>query len=121
MPVGTNTVILTYKGTVGGTFSGGSGTCNPGQFPVINTVTLSNITVTTAKGFGIYIHGLSNAKDSAINMTNISLSSTKGASIDQFTNSTFNKVTFTSNTQSTVWTVTNTSVFSCVSCSPSYP
>jgi len=91
---------------------------SPGVF---NNVTLSNITVSTAKGFGIYIHGLSNAKDSAINMTNINLSSTKGASIDQFTNSTFNKVTFTSNTQSTVWTVTNTSVFSCVSCSPSYP
>jgi len=54
-------------------------------------------------------------------MTNISISSTKGASIDQFTNSTFNKVTFSSNTQSTVWSVTNTSVFNCVSCSPSYP
>jgi exo-poly-alpha-galacturonosidase len=91
---------------------------SPGVF---NNVTLTNITVSTAKGFGIWIHGLSNAKDSALNMTNISLSSTKGASIDQFTNSTFNKVTFTSNTQSTVWTVTNTSVFSCVSCSPSYP
>jgi len=91
---------------------------SPGVF---NNVTLTNITVATAKGYGIHIHGLSNAKDSAINMTNISISSTKGASIDQFTNSTFNKVTFSSNTQSTVWSVTNTSVFNCVSCSPSYP
>jgi hypothetical protein len=30
-------------------------------------------------------------------------------------------VTFTSNTQSTVWTVGNTTGLSCVSCSPSYP
>lgn len=91
---------------------------SPGVF---QNVTLSNITVSTAKGFGIWIHGLSNARDSAINMTNIALSSTKGASIDQFTNSTFNKVTFTSNTQSKVWTVSNTTTFSCVSCTPSYP
>src|SRR4029077_17919722 len=43
---------------------------------VFNNVTINNITVSTAKGYGIYIHGLSNAKDSAINMTNVSLSST---------------------------------------------
>src|SRR5439155_671116 len=42
VPPGINTVTLTYQGTVGGTFSGGSGSCNPGQFPVINTVSLSN-------------------------------------------------------------------------------
>src|SRR5439155_416288 len=42
VPPGTNTVTLTYQGTVGGTFSGGSGSCNPGQFPVVNTVSLSN-------------------------------------------------------------------------------
>jgi exo-poly-alpha-galacturonosidase len=102
-------------------YAAGTGYAPASSPGVFNNVTLSNITVSTAKGFGIYIHGLSNAKDSAVNMTNISISSTKGASIDQFTNSTFNKVTFSSNTQSTVWTVTNTSVFSCVSCSPSYP
>ena len=51
---------------------------SPGVF---NNVTLTNITVSTAKGFSIWIHGLSNAKDNAINTppANISLSSTKGA------------------------------------------
>jgi len=91
---------------------------SPGVF---QNVTLTNITVSTAKGYGIWIHALSNARDSAINLTNITLSSTKGASIDQFTNSIFNKVSFSSNTQSKVWTVANTTNFSCVSCTPSYP
>src|SRR5204863_221316 len=47
VPPGIDTVTLTYKGTVGGTFSGGNGTCNPGQFPVVNNVTLSNGTGTS--------------------------------------------------------------------------
>lgn len=44
VPPGTNTVTLTYDATVHGPFSGGAGTggCQPGQFPVINNVTLSN-------------------------------------------------------------------------------
>jgi uncharacterized repeat protein (TIGR01451 family) len=41
VPPGTNTVTLTYQGVVGGTFSGGNGSCGTGQFPVINRVTLT--------------------------------------------------------------------------------
>jgi len=47
VPPGTNTVTLTYQGTITGPFSGGNGTCPTGQFPVVNTVTLSNGTGTS--------------------------------------------------------------------------
>src|SRR5439155_10812026 len=47
VPPGTDTVTLTYQGTVGGTFSGSNGTCATNQFPVINNVTLSNGTGTS--------------------------------------------------------------------------
>ena len=42
VPPGANTVTLSYQGTISGSFSGGNGTCPTGQFPVVNTVTLSN-------------------------------------------------------------------------------
>ena len=38
VPPGTNTVTLTYTAVVHGPFSGGNGTCQPGQFPVLNSV-----------------------------------------------------------------------------------
>jgi uncharacterized repeat protein (TIGR01451 family) len=46
VPVGTDTATLTYDATIHGPFSGGSGTCPTGQFPVINTVTVSGGTGT---------------------------------------------------------------------------
>jgi uncharacterized repeat protein (TIGR01451 family) len=42
VPPGSNTVTLSYKGTVSGTFSGGNGSCGPNKFPLVNTVQLSN-------------------------------------------------------------------------------
>jgi exo-poly-alpha-galacturonosidase len=90
----------------------------PGVFQNIN---LSNITVSTAKGYGLWIHGLSNMQHNHINLTNVSLTKTKGASIDQFNTGVFTKLTFTSNSQSTVWAVSNSTGISCVTCSPSYP
>jgi len=33
--------VITYTATVKGTFSGSNGTCQPGQFPVVNSVTLT--------------------------------------------------------------------------------
>ena len=88
---------------------------------VFQNITLININVLKAKGYGIWIHGLSNMSHNHINMTNVSLANTKGASIDRFNTGVFTGVTFTANTQSTVWTVSNTSGLTCVSCSPSYP
>ena len=90
----------------------------PGVFQNIN---LSNITVSTAKGYGLWIHGLSNMQHNHINLTNVTLTKTKGASIDQFNTGVFTGLTFVSNSQSTVWTVTNATGISCISCSPSYP
>ena len=90
----------------------------PGVFQSIN---LSNITVSTAKGYGLWIHGLSNMQHNHINLTNVTLTKTKGASIDQFNTGVFTKLTFTSNSQSTVWAVSNSTGISCVTCSPSYP
>jgi len=46
VPPGATGTTLSYKGTVGGAFTGDHGTCGTG-FPVINRVTLSNGTGTT--------------------------------------------------------------------------
>ena len=88
---------------------------------MFQNITLINLTVLKAKGYGIWIHGLSNMSHNHINMTNLAIANTKGASIDRFNTGVFTGVTFTANTQSTVWTVSNTSGLTCVSCSPSYP
>jgi exo-poly-alpha-galacturonosidase len=102
-------------------YPAGSGYAAASLPGVFQTITLYNITVATAKGYGIWIHGLSNMQHNHINMTNIAITSTKGASIDQFNTGPFSGVTFTSNTQSKVWTVTNTTGLTCSGCSPSYP
>jgi exo-poly-alpha-galacturonosidase len=102
-------------------YPAGSG-YTPASTPgVFQYVTLSNINVLKAKGYGIWIHGLSNKKHNNLNFTNVTLNATKGASIDQFSTGAFNTVKFTSNTQSKVWTVTNTSGLTCSGCSPTYP
>ena len=44
VPPGTNTKTLTYKATVKGPFSGDNGTCQPGQFPIVNSVTVNGHT-----------------------------------------------------------------------------
>jgi hypothetical protein len=102
-------------------YPAGTGYASASVPGVFQSITLINITVSTAKGYGLWIHGLSNMQHNHINLTNVSLTKTKGASIDQFNNGVFTGVSFISNSQSTVWTVSNASAISCVSCSPSYP
>jgi exo-poly-alpha-galacturonosidase len=103
-------------------YPAGSG-YTPASTPgVFQYVTLTNINVLKAKGYGIWIHGLSNKKHNNLNFTNVTLNATKGASIDQFSGGAFNTVKFTANTQSKVWAVTNTSGLACTTgCSPTYP
>ena len=102
-------------------YPAGSGYAAASVPGVFQGITLININVLKAKGYGIWIHGLSNKQHNNINMTKITIANTKGASIDQFNTGTFNTVTFTSNTQTKVYTVSNTTGLTCVSCSPSYP
>jgi exo-poly-alpha-galacturonosidase len=102
-------------------YPAGSGYASASSPGVFQTINLSNITVSTAKGYGLWIHGLSNMQHNHINLTNVTLTKTKGASIDQFNTGVFTKLTFASNSQSTVWAVSNSTGISCVTCSPSYP
>ena len=102
-------------------YPAGSGYASASVPGVFQNITLTNIKVTTAKGYGLWIHGLSNMQHNHINLSNVTLTSTKGASIDQFNTGVFNALSFVSNTQSKVWTVTNATGITCVGCSPTYP
>ncbi|MDP4180581.1 MAG: glycosyl hydrolase family 28 protein [Bacillota bacterium] len=86
-----------------------------GQF---RHITINNITCEGSKDYGIYICGLSDMCHSDINMSNITLKNTKGASIQYFKDSTLDTVTFI-NSGSDPWKISNSTNINCINCSPS--
>ncbi|HEX3045044.1 MAG TPA: glycosyl hydrolase family 28 protein, partial [Bacillota bacterium] len=91
-------------------YSGGG----KGQF---KNIYVDNVTVTTSKSEGIYIHGQSGMPHNNINISNVTLSGTGGASLDYCINSTFSNITFVSGSSST-WSISNSSGLSFVNCNP---
>ncbi len=87
---------------------------SPGRF---KNIYISNVTVTGSKNEGIYVNGLANATHDNINLTNITLSGTKGAKLTYCTNSAFNAITFVGASAS-IWSIANSSGLSFVNCSP---
>jgi len=104
--------VLTNRGHGGVVFGSFTGSDRGGGSTL---VTARDITMTSIATDAILFdsnypagsHGLSNMQHNHINLTNVTLTKTKGASIDQFNTGVFTKLTFASNSQSTVWAVSN--------------